>query len=268
MSIRTFLQKAVSAVKALLMMAVVLIFALLVIEFFNETFFNLEGLFYLCLGFLLLWSNFQQKPDSTADLCLDSLALPFQLIMIYGAVGMMLLSGLGRMLPETWQWPVDEKSSLIVFDNGQKAVLLDDFPRIQVYDRMGRYLGGWFIDTGSSVFTRARLFKNNYGAPGEEETILIHSTLAPKVDVYNLSGLKVGEKERHYESVGWPDHTAADFPETFPVAWYMRPLVSELNSVLCMLVGMVGTLLLQWMHRLFRPRSQNLPPSSLEEKTE
>ena len=243
------LGKAVTALAGLFLFLIVLLLGLLIVGFFSDHFFDPEALIYLGLGLLMLWSNIRRRSDATAAVVFDLLALPFQIILIYGAVAMALSSGLGKFLPESWEWPVAPKSEVIVFAGGQKAVFLDDLARIQVYDAEGRYSGGWSIEA-SYGFNRPRIYKNS-GVSGEEEAVVVRQILETKVTVYDLGGRIIGEREWDYERMEFPDHKAGDFPAVFSSGWLKWSLTSKLNGMICILIGLSGSFGLDWIGRRF-----------------
>lgn len=245
------LGKVVTAILGLFLLIIIMLLGLLVVFFFNYNFFDLEALLYLGVGLLLLWSNIRRKPETAAESALDLAALPFQLIMVYGAVSMVLLSGLGRALPDSWEWPVEPWSSVIVFESGQKAVIIGDLWRIQVYDADGRFLSGWFLERPSN-YSGYNMYKNDYGVPGEEETVLINQTLHDEVTVYGLDGRVVGKRKKDWDRLGFTDRKASDFPAVFAVGWPKWPLTSESNGLTCILIGLLGDFGLTWIRRFFK----------------
>lgn len=244
------LQKALAVLIAVLLTITALILGSVVVGLFNDYVFDIEGLIFLGMGFIFLWAKLAgPKSGRAVGLILNLAGLSFILIMIYGAVGMILLTGLGRHLPEAWEWPVGKNSSVIAFDSGAKVVLLRDMGRVQVYDREGRYVRGWTAEN-SSGHTSLSLYKNKAGSGAEEETFLVGRGLSPKY-TYDLQGAALGEREWDYDSMGFPDHQAADFPEIFPVPWYKWFIASQLNSLICLLLGLSGGLILDWLYRLY-----------------
>lgn len=232
-----------------------IIVVFLIISYFNDMVFNLEAVYFLGLGLLLLASNLRRKSDQATDVIFDLFLIPFQVILIYGAVAMGLLSGLGKFFPESWEWPVAPDSDVIVFNSGKKVALLSDLRRLQVYGSDNRFSNGWIIDASSTL--NARMHKNESAAPDADETFLIRLTLHPKATVYNLDGIIAEEKDWGYDSADYPEHKARDFPEIFPVAWYKWPLASELRGLGCMLVGLIGVSVMGLLHRFFQKRKRN-----------
>lgn len=248
-------QKTVNVLIAVFLIIAVLILGLMIVGFFNDYFFNPEGPFLLGLGILVLGYNRRRRSFPRVDLVLNLAALPFHLIMIYGAVSLVLLSGLARHLLASWEWPVDDMSSVIAYDSGAKAVLLSDLRRIQVYDRAGRFSHGWFIERFPSPVS---LHKNNFGLSGEEETFLISRSRQLRLAVYNLQGDLIAERDWSVKAMGFPDSRASGYPEIFRLAWYKWPLASELVSLICLAAGLWGGVILGRLHRGFVRRQRAL----------
>ena len=253
------LGKAVTVTLKLFLGIIVLLLFLLLFMFFKDNLFDPEALLFLGLGVLLLWSNIRRQAETTTAFVFDLLALPLHIVLICGAVSMALLSGLGKFLPDSWEWPVAPRSGVIAFESGRKAVFLDELHRIQVYEADGRYSKGWFLkpSSSSSVFNRLSMYKNEYGIPGEEETVLVHQSLQEDVTVYDLDGRLIGERKREYEHVGFPARQADDFPAVFSAGWYKWPLITELNGVICICIGLIGSIGLDRMQRFFKPGQNN-----------
>jgi hypothetical protein len=248
--------KLLGAVLGLFIVAVVLLLGFVAVFYFNENFFELDALLFLIFGLALLWENIRRHADSTAAFVLDFLALPFQLLIICGSAASILLSGAARILPESWEWPADSLSRVVAFESGKKAALLYNLPRIQVYDADGRYSNGWFLESPPSIFKNPTLYKNEYGIPGAEETIVIHRGLEANVTIYDLDGKAIGTREQDYDKMGYPFHGVRDFPAIFPVAWYQWPLAAEVNALMLSLIGIIGAVGLMWVRRFFEPRKK------------
>lgn len=246
-------QKIVTVLNTVLLIMASLILGLMFVMlfwFYASNSQGLEGPVFLLPGILLLWFDLRQRSGPVTTLVLNLVALPVHLLLIYSAVSLVLFSGPGRRLPASWEWPVNDRSEVLILGGGAIAVLLDELRRVQVYDREGRFSHGWFVEPEPAG--SVSLYRNNYGRGGEEETLLIHYSRRKTVTVYDLQGGVIGEREWELKAMGPQDPRARYFPALFRVPWYKWPLTSKTNGLIGLFVCLWAGFTLARLHLFFR----------------
>lgn len=169
-------------------------------------------------------------------------------VFLYGCLGFFgqaaaATGGLG-FIPSSLEWPVLWPEATAVDSSGNSILGLASSGRVQVYDRDGHFLRGWFVDASGGVFKlqvtasdhievftargRSRLIYNLQG------TLLEESTYAPKSYDDVLTHPSIGRVVR--------------------APWPLWPLASPFIAWALFACGMLGLVVTErWGKRRSRP---------------
>jgi hypothetical protein len=165
-------------------------------------------------------------------------------LFAYGWVAFMgqPLAACGGMpfLGKGFEWPILFTDGAVEDSLGMRYVPHTAAGRIQVYDRDGNFLHGWFVEASGGPFT-------------------LHVTEDDKLEVFTVRGnlhlVFSGDgtllEEGYYADESYPDLPFGPSAEiSLRVAWYLLPLASPLLAWLVGLVGFVGMIILNKYNKM------------------
>jgi hypothetical protein len=184
----------------------------------------------LFLGAMTL-SLFRRCEESAGRRLLET---AFTLLAMYGAFAFFAqaLSSCGGLwfLGPSIEWPVGYSLSVIRDSHGQFIVPIASAGRVQVYDARGRFLRGWFIDTGGG-------------------TLKLDLTADDRIGVFTARGrrhLVFSSDGTLLEQNSYAPQSFSDLPEspslarTFSTPWLLWPFSSPFIAWGLLVVGLLG----------------------------
>lgn len=205
--------------------------------------------FFTSIAFLFLWTGFNLADGTSTDKeSYVSRSLSIFLIM-YGFFCILFPSfGASKVLPSNWQWPIAGKIQAVVLKSGQKAVVLENLPRVQIYDANSQYLSGWFVPIKRN-FARGKsheLIGISEEIPGHEgQEIIVVEVYKDSNDVFFTPEGQIVSIKYFDKGIGYRDRVKTGHFETisFKSSWYDLPYSNPSYALFC---GMAGFLFLGW----------------------
>lgn len=183
------------------------------------------------------------------------LALPLFFAAAYGLFVSVFPSFFASyLIPARWEWPVGERTApALLLGGGKKAVALGYTPRVQIYDRDGKYLTGWFVAEMGRSYALLGAGLENGDFPADA-TVLVRRKSGREVVLYSLDGEAVWKRYDDGNRAGTPNPVApvSNYYEAmaFPLPWYVWTLTSPYRFLLLLAslpLGVAGA----WMRRRF-----------------
>jgi hypothetical protein len=136
-------------------------------------------------------------------------------------------------LGDKFEWPIFFTSGTVEDSLGQRYVPHTAAGRIQMYDREGKFLRGWFVDAGG------RVFKLHVTEDDELEVFIARGDWHL---VFAADGSLL--REGPYAGESYDALPVGPYCEiTLAVPWYLFPLTSPFVAWLTGVAGMVGMVL-------------------------
>lgn len=151
------------------------------------------------------------------------------------------LAVIGVIGPFT-EWPVGPVDHVVRDANGTLIVPLTPQGRVQIYDRSGRFVRGWFVQASGGDF-RVK--------PTTDGHIEVHTARGHSQLVYSYEGTLLSSTPEEVEAFGRID-AAGERQMTIPFNWLLWPL---LGPGWAWLTGVVGAFALQLVGK--RPRGRH-----------
>jgi len=161
------------------------------------------------------------------------------LIGIYGFGGFfggfLAASGALRVIGPSVEWPVGSVEPVAEDANGQLIVPVKYWSRVQIYDRTGRFVRGWSVDTAGREFT---------ATPTSDGHVEVYIERRGRF-VYSYEGQLLSETTDERREAGAAE-SGVQFRKTIriPYSWPLWPLVGPLQAWITGLGGLYGA---QWV---------------------
>ena len=222
----------------------IIFFALIIL---SPTVFELVGILFTiiwCGGALLIISIplcLFSRPFKARKVKRGLLILPGVLALAMGVTGLLFSAFIARfVVPESWEWPIGDQSTVVTLPSGKKAVALDIPSRVQLYETDGRYLGGWFIRAFGGNIWIVRQDQSPFESAGAE-TVSVYVHRGNKYVLFDLGGQVLRKTEAPTNAFEVVERTKP-LPGDFPITWYKWPLASPNHVMITILAGFIWVL--------------------------
>lgn len=134
------------------------------------------------------------------------------LLIVYGATGFLLPASASWVLPHKMEWPLEREVRTLALENGAYAVEANG-GRVQIYDRDGNYLTGWFVPSFGRSFDMHYVPGTGVGVRAGSEILL-----------YDLDGNVLSREKVSYLDTSRDFQNGPFEKRRVDTPWWLLPL--------------------------------------------